>query len=37
MPYMPKVLAMFEDRIVREPEVFARIIVRHINPPRKSA
>jgi len=33
MPYMPKVLAMFEDRIVREPEVFARTIVRHINPP----
>jgi len=35
MPYMPKVLAMFEDRIVREPEVFARTIVRHINPPKE--
>lgn len=35
MPYMPKVLAMFEDRIVREPEVFGKTIVRHINPPRE--
>lgn len=35
MPYMPKALAMFEDRIVREPEVFGRVIVRHINPPRE--
>ena len=35
MPYMPKVLAMFEDRIVREPEVFGRTIVRLINPPRE--
>ncbi len=35
MPYMPKVLAMFEDRIAREPEVFARTIVRHINPPKE--
>jgi len=33
LPYMPKVLEMFERRIVREPEVFARITVRHINPP----
>jgi predicted methyltransferase len=35
MPYMPKSLAMFEERIVREPEVFARTIVRHINPPKE--
>ena len=35
MPYMPKVLAMFEELIVREPEVFARTIVRHINPPKE--
>jgi predicted methyltransferase len=35
MPYMPKSLALFEDRIVREPEVFGKIIVRHINPPRE--
>jgi len=35
MPYMPKVLEMFEDRIAREPEVFGRVIVRHINPPRE--
>jgi predicted methyltransferase len=35
MPYMPKALAMFEERIVREPEVFARTIVRHINPPKE--
>ena len=33
LPYMPQVLAMFEDRIANEPEVFARMIVRHINPP----
>ena len=26
---------MFEERIVREPEVFARTIVRHINPPKE--
>lgn len=35
MPYMPKVLEMFEDRIAREPEVFGRMIVRHINPPKE--
>ena len=34
-PYMPAVLAMFEDRIVREPEIFGRITVRHINPPKE--
>ena len=33
LSYMPKVLEMFEERIAREPEVFARVIVRHINPP----
>jgi predicted methyltransferase len=35
LPYMPAVLGMFEDRIVREPEIFGRITVRHINPPRE--
>jgi predicted methyltransferase len=35
MPYMPKVLEMFEDRITREPGVFGRMIVRHINPPKE--
>lgn len=35
MPYMPRVLQMFEDRIAREPEVFGRVIVRHINPPQE--
>jgi predicted methyltransferase len=34
-PYMPKVLGMFEDRMVREPELFAKVTVRHINPPRE--
>lgn len=34
-PYMPAVLARFEDRIAREPETFGRVIVRHINPPRE--
>lgn len=33
LPYMPKVLEMFEDRLVNEPETFAKVIVRHINPP----
>lgn len=31
--YMPAVLGMFEDRLVREPEIFGRVTVRHINPP----
>ncbi len=34
-PYMPKVLEMFEERLVAEPEVFAKTIVRHINPPQE--
>lgn len=34
-PYMPKVLGMFEDRMVREPELFGKVTVRHINPPRE--
>ena len=33
--YMPVVLGMFEDRIIREPETFGRITVRHINPPKE--
>ncbi|MEM7079714.1 MAG: methyltransferase [Pseudomonadota bacterium] len=33
LPYMPKVLEMFEERIIAEPELFAKVIVRHINPP----
>ena len=33
LPYMPQVLEMFEERVAREPEVFGRVIVRHINPP----
>jgi len=35
LPYMPAVLGMFEDRIIREPEIFGRITVRHINPPKE--
>jgi predicted methyltransferase len=35
MPYMPIVLGRFEDRMVREPEIFGRVTVRHINPPRE--
>ena len=35
LPYMPTVLGRFEDRIVVEPEIFGRVIVRHINPPRE--
>lgn len=33
--YMPKVLMMFEDRISREAEIFGKITVRHINPPKE--
>jgi len=33
LPYMPQVLAMFEKRLHREPDLFGRITVRHINPP----
>ena len=33
LPYMPKVLEMFERRMIREPDVFAKVTVRHINPP----
>ena len=33
LPYMPQVLEMFENRIANEPELFARVIMRHINPP----
>lgn len=33
--YMPVVLEMFEDRLVSEPEIFGRVIVRHINPPKE--
>ncbi|MCP5181952.1 MAG: class I SAM-dependent methyltransferase [Pseudomonadales bacterium] len=32
-PYMPTVLGMWEDRLHREPELFGRVTVRHINPP----
>lgn len=31
--YMPPVLELFEERISQEPDVFARMIVRHVNPP----
>ena len=34
-PYMPAVLGRFEDRMFREPQVFGRVTVRHINPPRE--
>lgn len=33
--YMPMVLEMFEERLVNEPEIFGRVIVRHINPPKE--
>ena len=33
LPYMPQVLEMFENRLVAEPDTFAKVIVRHINPP----
>lgn len=32
-PYMPRVLELWEERLVREPEIFGRVTVRHINPP----
>jgi predicted methyltransferase len=35
LPYMPAVLGLFEDRMVREPEIFGKVTVRHINPPRE--
>lgn len=35
LPYMPAVLGRFEDRMAREPEIFGRVTVRHINPPRE--
>jgi len=35
LPYMPAVLGRFEDRMTREPEIFGRVTVRHINPPRE--
>ena len=35
LPYMPQVLEMFENRLVAEPDTFAKVIVRHINPPRE--
>jgi predicted methyltransferase len=31
--YMPQALEIFERRIIRAPEVFGKITVRHINPP----
>lgn len=33
--YMPAVLEGFEDRMFREPEIFGKVTVRHINPPRE--
>lgn len=33
LPYMPRVLEMFEKRMYRQPEVFGRMTIRHINPP----
>ena len=35
LPYMPTVLGMFEDRMHREPEIFGKVTVRHINPPKE--
>ncbi|WP_178115659.1 class I SAM-dependent methyltransferase [Pseudomonas tumuqii] len=35
MPYMPKVLEMYENRVVRQPEIFGKVTVRHINPPKE--
>ncbi len=35
LPYMPQALEMFEKRMFREPEIFAKVTVRHINPPRE--
>ncbi len=34
-PYMPVVLGRFEDRLFREPAIFGKVTVRHINPPRE--
>ncbi|MEM9623274.1 MAG: methyltransferase [Pseudomonadota bacterium] len=31
--YMPAVLEMFEERLVQQPEIFGKTIVRHVNPP----
>jgi len=36
-PYMPKVLEMFEERLIDEPHIFGKVIVRHINPPRETS
>ena len=33
---MPAVLGKFEDRMHKEPEIFGRVTVRHINPPRET-
>ena len=33
LPYMPAVLAMYEKRARKQPEIFGRVTVRHINPP----
>jgi predicted methyltransferase len=33
--YMPAVLERFEERMRRAPEIFGRVTVRHINPPRE--
>ncbi|QFY56717.1 class I SAM-dependent methyltransferase [Halopseudomonas pelagia] len=35
MPYMPKVLEMYESRVIRQPEIFGKVTVRHINPPKE--
>ena len=35
LPYMPQVLEMFEKRMIREPQIFQKVTVRHINPPRE--
>jgi len=35
MSYMPKVLKMFEDRMASQPEIFGKVTVRHINPPKE--
>lgn len=33
LPYMPKMLESFEKRMHREPDIFAKVTMRHINPP----
>ena len=33
--YMPMVLDMFEERLFKQPEVFGKVTVRHINPPKE--